>query len=98
MKKYSRRDLLIGSGLTAAAAVILPSSIPLLAKNNYKKSLEISSPENGENIFKFIKRTTGKFDETLYRQIIGSTNEFKEGDEAVGVAAVDEQSRVNARK
>lgn len=98
MKKYSRRDFLIASGLTAGAAVILPSKLSYLsAKNISNNSTEISSPENGEDIFSYINRLNGKFDETKYRQIIGSANQFKEGDEAIGVAAFDEESRINAR-
>ncbi|MCP4510407.1 MAG: ethanolamine ammonia-lyase subunit EutB, partial [Fuerstiella sp.] len=36
-------------------------------------------------------------DATLYARILGAANDFKEGDEAVGVAAADEASRQNAR-
>ena len=35
---------------------------------------------------------------TLYRQIIGAANEFKEGDQTLGLAADSETSRLNARK
>ena len=36
-------------------------------------------------------------DQTLYRQLLGAANEFKEGDPAIGVAALDADSRGNAR-
>ena len=40
---------------------------------------------------------SGKFDLSLYQQIIGAANDFKEGDQAIGVGAKDEASRQNAR-
>lgn len=52
---------------------------------------------DGEDIFAFLDRAHGGFDANLYRQILGAANEFKEGDEIVGVAAIDEAARINAR-
>ena len=57
----------------------------------------IETPRDGEDIFAFIERFRGKMDVTLYRQIIGAANEFKEGDLTLGVAAKDRTSRNNAR-
>jgi ethanolamine ammonia-lyase large subunit len=37
-------------------------------------------------------------DLTLYRQIIGAANEFKEGDLTLGIAATNDASRLNARR
>ncbi|MEO2012925.1 MAG: ethanolamine ammonia-lyase subunit EutB [Fuerstiella sp.] len=50
-----------------------------------------------EDVFHFIRRLHGAHDATIYAQILGAANDFKEGDEAVGVAAADEASRRNAR-
>jgi ethanolamine ammonia-lyase large subunit len=50
-----------------------------------------------EDIFAYVSRTKGKFDQTLYQQVIGAANAFKEGDQAIGVGAMDEASRKNAR-
>lgn len=61
------------------------------------KAIHINSPLSDEDIFSYITRLKGKFDLTLYRQIIGAANEFKEGDLTLGVAAIDEESRNNAR-
>lgn len=52
----------------------------------------------GETVFMYIDRVRGAFDLTLYRQIIGAANDYKEGDEALGLAAADETSRQNARR
>ncbi|MCO5350197.1 MAG: ethanolamine ammonia-lyase subunit EutB [Bryobacteraceae bacterium] len=51
----------------------------------------------GEDIGGYLRRTRGGFDLTRYREILGAANEFKEGDEATGVAAPDEASRAAAR-
>ncbi len=51
----------------------------------------------GEDVFTYLERTRGGFDLTRYRQLIGAANEYKEGDEAQGVAAADDTSRTNAR-
>ena len=57
----------------------------------------VETPKNGEDIFSFIQRIRGKMDLTFYRQIIGAANEFKEGDQTLGIAAKNEASRINAR-
>ncbi|MCX5884050.1 MAG: hypothetical protein NTU74_20310 [Deltaproteobacteria bacterium] len=44
------------------------------------------------------QRTKGGFDQALYRLVFGFANEYKEGDEAIGVAASDSATRENARK
>ncbi len=44
------------------------------------------------------QRTKGGFDQALYRLIFGFANEYKEGDEAIGVATPDATARGIARK
>ncbi|WP_414641292.1 ethanolamine ammonia-lyase subunit EutB [Archangium sp.] len=58
----------------------------------------IPSVKEGESVFGYLERTRGGFDQTLYRQIIGAANAYKEGDEAAGLAAADDTSRTNARR
>ena len=53
--------------------------------------------DTDQDIFAYIERSKGQFDQTLYRQLLGAANEFKEGDQAIGVAALDADSRGNAR-
>jgi ethanolamine ammonia-lyase large subunit len=60
-------------------------------------SIEISSPQTGEDIFSYIERTSNQPDKTLYCQIAGSANPFKEGDKTIGVAALNDECRRNAR-
>ncbi len=57
----------------------------------------IELPQKGEDIFGYINRKNKAFDTTLFRQILGAANEFKEGDETLRVAAIDENSRKHAR-
>jgi ethanolamine ammonia-lyase large subunit len=51
----------------------------------------------GEDLFAYMDRTRGGFDQTFYNQLIGAANPYKEGDEAAKLAAADEASRTNAR-
>lgn len=51
-----------------------------------------------EDVFQFIRRVTGEHSDQLYAQILGAANEFKEGDEAIGVAAADDDARRSARR
>ena len=51
----------------------------------------------GEDVFGYLQRVHGGFELTRYQQLIGAANPYKEGDEAIGVAAADERSRANAR-
>ncbi|NVJ16158.1 ethanolamine ammonia-lyase subunit EutB [Myxococcus sp. AM010] len=58
----------------------------------------IPDVKSGEDVFGYVQRLRGGFDDTLYKQVLGAANTFKEGDSLVGVAAADEHSRANARR
>lgn len=60
---------------------------------------KVNVPPVGTNqdLFGYIKEKSGRFDIDLYRQLLGAANEFKEGDQALGVAAADDRSREHAR-
>lgn len=62
------------------------------------KGVYIPEVEPGEDLFGYIRRKTGGFDQALYQRVIGAANEYKEGDEILGVSAADEASRQNARR
>ena len=51
-----------------------------------------------EDVWAYIRRCRGGFDQNLYQQLIGAANEYKEGDEILGVAAADAASRDRARQ
>jgi ethanolamine ammonia-lyase large subunit len=52
----------------------------------------------GEDLIGYIKRTTGGANQELYRKLLGNANEWKEGDEILGVAAQSAEQRLVARE
>ena len=98
MKKFSRREFIFTSGLTAGAFLLTSFKFSFASSFVlYDDLAEIIKPAKNEDVFSYIKRVNGKFDLTLYRKVVGSANHFKEGDVAQGVAAFNENSRLNAR-
>jgi len=100
MEKISRKTFLTHVGVISTSA-LLWNSCDLGSSNNKNgipKAPVIGKPIEIEDIFSYINRVTGKMDKTLYRQIIGSANEFKEGDLTLGISAASEDSRQNARE
>ena len=80
--RFPRRQFLAAAGLSALPCIGAPS---------------IQTDGSSESIPSYLERVTGGFDLTRYRQILGAANEYKEGDEATGVAAPDQPSRLAAR-
>ncbi len=98
--EISRRKLLAGL-LFGASSYVLgcgarsePAGL-VLAGGSGRVSVQPVEP--GTDIFAYISQRTGGFDRTLYCRLLGAANEYKEGDEAEGVAAADDQSRRRAR-
>jgi ethanolamine ammonia-lyase large subunit len=90
-----RRDFL----KLCAAGVIIPSVVPVRKLFAQAAGPKVPSIEvkPGEDVFAYISRLKGSFDPTLYQQVIGTSNAFKEGDQTIGVGAGDEGARQNAR-
>ncbi|MBK8262340.1 MAG: ethanolamine ammonia-lyase subunit EutB [Nannocystis sp.] len=82
---------LIAGGVALAGASCKPDEEPPL------KGVTIPEIREGEDIFAYITRVRGGFDQTFYKAIIGAANEYKEGDEALGIHALDQKTRDNAR-
>jgi ethanolamine ammonia-lyase large subunit len=61
-------------------------------------AVTIKDVKSGEDVLAYMQRVNKGFDQTLYKQLVGAANPFKEADEGTGVAAADEKSRENARK
>jgi ethanolamine ammonia-lyase large subunit len=55
-------------------------------------------PEAGESLIAWVKRVRGEWDDTLFRQMLGAANEFKEGDDLIGVAAINSTTRTYSRQ
>jgi len=70
----------------------------LLGFSSFSDAVTIKDVKPGEDVFSYIKRVKGSFDQTLYQQVIGAANPFKEGDTTIGVGADTNASRANARK
>ncbi|MDA1051831.1 MAG: ethanolamine ammonia-lyase subunit EutB [Planctomycetota bacterium] len=62
------------------------------------EGVSIAATGAGESVFQYVDRVNGAFDAGLYKQILGAANDFKEGDQIVGIAAADEASRDRARE
>jgi ethanolamine ammonia-lyase large subunit len=70
----------------------------VLAFSTDSGAITIKDVKPGEDVFKYIQRVKGSFDQVLYQQVIGASNAFKEGDKTIGVGADDNASREKARK
>ncbi|MDR6757875.1 ethanolamine ammonia-lyase large subunit [Mycoplana sp. BE70] len=90
----SRRDLLVMAGATTAGLAVYGHIARAAVGGG---TIEIEEVKQGEDVFTYIGRVKGGFDQTVYRQVIGAANEFKEGDQAIGVGAEDQTTRANAR-
>lgn len=100
MKKISRKKFLQQASL-ASSAIILSSCNPLVSSSTNDNMTLDTTPENlqiSESLFQYIQKSEGKMDLTMYRQLVGSANPFKEGDATLGVAATSEIDRQFARK
>ncbi len=93
----NRRRFILNSGCLSLTLLLNPSFSFASGSNQVFEKVSIGLPLNGEGIFEYIIRLKGKFDLTLYRQILAAANEFKEGDAIAGLAAENETSRLNAR-
>jgi ethanolamine ammonia-lyase large subunit len=70
----------------------------LFGFSTYSGAVTIKDVKPGEDVFKYVTRVKGSFDQKLYQQVIGAANAFKEGDKTIGVAADTNATRENARK
>jgi len=97
-----RKEFIRLSGLMGTSVLLLNGCNVFSSK---EKPLEIAQrgvilkkPKPNQDIFDYIQQEKGAFDQTLYRQILGAANEYKEGDETIYVAALDQDSRNHARE
>ncbi len=99
MGPISRKTFLQQAGLLATSMLLFqrcgPESRP--TPESAGKGVSLAAPRPGEDVFAYVRRIRGEFDPTLYRQVLGAANPFKEGDLTLGLAAADEASRTHAR-
>src|SRR3974390_2107680 len=84
---------MMGSALGAIAV----GYTPVAKAGSERSAIGVGEVKPHDDVFAHVNRVMGKFDQSLYQQIIGAANDFKEGDQAIGVGAKDEASRKNAR-
>lgn len=48
---------------------------------------ELPAPLSNEDAIGYVHRIAGRWDIDLYRKVLGAANEYKEGDEIIGIAA-----------
>ena len=94
LEEMSRRRFLEAMGVIGLALAGLSLADKKAAA---AEPVAIGDLQLAEDVFAYIARVKGGFDQTLYQQVIGAANAFKEGDEAIGVGAKDEATRQNAR-
>ena len=92
-KGVSRINFLLIMGVAGASL----AGCSIAAKSAGVSAIAIKDLQQNEDVFAYISREKGGFDLTLYQQVIGAANDFKEGDETIGVGAKDEATRQNAR-
>lgn len=92
-----RRDFLNKIGIATVSYTLVSGKI--FGEYDYfqYEKIKVPSPLVGEDLFQYIQRQKGSFDITLYRQLLGAANEFKEGDEIAGIAAASDEDRLRAR-
>jgi ethanolamine ammonia-lyase large subunit len=85
--------------LAGGAIVIAPGILDRrgLTVGEAEAMSAIDGARPDEDLFSFIRRQRGAHDAKLYARILGAANDFKDGDEIIGVAATDDVSRRNAR-
>lgn len=99
-KSVSRKQFLKQFGLASSSVFLFNNFVYGFSKINglFSSDVDLDNILEQDDIFTYINRVKGKFDLTLYRQIVGAANRFKEGDQLIGVAAANEVSRINAQK
>jgi len=93
-----QRRTFLGALVGGSAAMVCASARPRLAFGQQRAGVSIDEFRAGESILDYVQRVPGAFDDDLYRQILGAANDFKEGDQIVGIAAATETSRDRARE
>jgi len=89
-----RRILQTGLGC-AAMACATPNA--WAQQPSSKQTIELPDALPKEDLIAYIHRISGMWDIDLYRKLLGSANEYKEGDDILGIAAGNPSQRQLAR-
>jgi ethanolamine ammonia-lyase large subunit len=83
--------------VTGSSLAVAMTGWPLAAPA-VENAHELPEPRAEEGLIAYVHRVRGAWDSSLYKQLLGAANEFKEGDAIVGVAAMDDRHRLLARR
>jgi ethanolamine ammonia-lyase large subunit len=98
MSEINRKEFIRQAGMLGSAFVFMPYVFSEGFKAQNLSGIDIKDIMTGEDVFAYISRVYKRFDVTIYREILGAANAFKEGDEIAGLAARSETSRDFARQ
>ena len=87
----SRRELLLMMGAAAGALASYSNDARAAPA---RANIAIEEVGSGEDVFAYVARVKGSFDPGFYQQVVGAANDFKEGDQTIGVGAADETTRM----
>ena len=74
-----------------------PSAPAATATSESAAKVAIAQVAAGEAVVAYVTRQRGRFDPAYYKAVIGAANEYKEGDESLGLSADTPATRANAR-
>jgi ethanolamine ammonia-lyase large subunit len=78
LKGLSRRDVVAMMGVASGA---IAAGYTTVAKAQLNRSaIAIEEVKPSEDVFAYVSRVKGNFDQSLYQQVVGAANDFKEGD------------------
>lgn len=97
MSPLPRRTVLSSLGLLGIEMALLPRHA---AAEGAAAHPGVTVPEAApeEDLFAYLERRHGGFDQERYQALLGAANEFKEGDAAQGLHAADAAARQEARR
>ncbi len=93
----SRRKFLAMMGAAGVTLAAYKAAAGRASAAEIAVPVSVKDVKQGEDIFAYVSRVKGSFDQKLYQQVIGAANDFKEGDETIGVGAKEAATRQKAR-
>ena len=97
MARITRKTFINHVGLLSTSYMLFNGCDIWTSRRAAEKVILKDNPLVGEDVFSYIQRVRKKMDMTLYRQILGAANAFKEGDQTLNLVAGSEAERTNAR-
>lgn len=75
----------------------IPPKIPAQPEECVAGKVCIPEVADGEDVITYVGRIKGSYDHEFYKAVLGAANEYKEGDDALGISADSDTTRANAR-